>query len=45
MVDGSTNLQGWLPIYTNFVGSTNPFYFYDSVWTNFPWRFYRARLQ
>ena len=22
----------------------SPFYFHDPVWTNFPWRFYRARL-
>ena len=44
VVDGSTNLVNWIPLFTNIVGSS-PFYFFDPVWTNFPVRFYRARLQ
>ena len=43
VVDGSTNLVSWTPLFTNTV-FTNPFYFYDAAGTNFPWRFYRARL-
>jgi sugar lactone lactonase YvrE len=43
VVDGSTNLVDWIPIFTN-TANGSPFYFYDPVWTNFPWRFYRARL-
>ena len=43
VVDGSTNLVDWTPLFTNTVGG-NPFYFCDPAWTNFPWRFYRARL-
>ncbi len=45
VVDGSTNLINWIPLFTNIVGSSSPFYFFDPVWTNFPMRFYRARLQ
>ena len=43
VVDGSTNLLDWIPLFTN-IANGSPFYFYDPVWTNFPWRFYRARL-
>jgi len=43
VVDGSTNLLNWSPLFTNTANGT-PFYFYDPAWTNFPWRFYRARL-
>ena len=43
MVDGSTNLVDWTPRYTN-TANGNPFYFFDPAWTNYPWRFYRARL-
>jgi sugar lactone lactonase YvrE len=43
VVDGSTNLANWTPLSTNTVGGS-PFYFSDPAWTNFPWRFYRARL-
>jgi sugar lactone lactonase YvrE len=43
VVDGSTNLVDWTPLYTNNAGN-NPFYFLDTASTNFPWRFYRARL-
>ena len=43
VVDGSTNLVNWRPLYTN-TATGNPFYFSDPAWTNFPWRFYRARL-
>jgi len=43
VVDGSTNLLDWTPLFTN-TANGSPFYFYDPAWTNFPWRFYRARL-
>jgi hypothetical protein len=43
VVDGSTNLLDWTPLFTN-TANGSPFYFSDPVWTNFPWRFYRARL-
>jgi sugar lactone lactonase YvrE len=43
VVDGSTNLVDWTPLFTNTAGNI-PFYFFDPVATNFPWRFYRARL-
>jgi sugar lactone lactonase YvrE len=43
VVDGSTNLVTWTPLYTN-TANGNPFYFFDPAWTNFSWRFYRARL-
>ena len=44
VVEGSTDLMVWAPLFTNIVVS-NPFYFFDPASTNFPWRFYRARLQ
>jgi len=44
VVDGSTNLVDWTPLCTNTVAAS-PIYFCDSCWTNFPSRFYRARLQ
>ena len=43
VVDGSTNLVDWTPLFTN-TADNNPFYFLDTASTNFPWRFYRARL-
>jgi hypothetical protein len=43
VVDGSTDLVGWAPLFTNTVVG-NPFYFFDPGWTNYPQRFYRARL-
>jgi trimeric autotransporter adhesin len=43
VVDGSTNLVDWTPLFTNTAGNS-PFYFFDPAATNFPWRFYRARL-
>jgi hypothetical protein len=43
VVDGSTNLVDWTPLFTN-TANGGPFYFFDPVWTNYPWRFYRARL-
>ena len=43
VVDGSTNLADWTPLWTNTANGT-PFYFFDPTWTNFPRRFYRARL-
>ena len=44
VVDSSSDLVKWTPLFTNTV-SGNPFYFCDLYWTNFPARFYRARLQ
>jgi hypothetical protein len=44
VVDGSADLVNWTPLFTNTCGNGNPFYFCDPCWTNFPWRFYRARL-
>jgi hypothetical protein len=43
VVDTSTDLINWTPLFTNVIGGTH-FYFSDSVATNFPSRFYRARL-
>jgi len=43
VVDGSTNLVDWIPLFTNTVGGS-PFYFRDPASAAFPWRFYRARL-
>ena len=43
VVDGSTDLVGWTPLFTNTVVG-NPFYFFDPASTNYPSRFYRARL-
>jgi hypothetical protein len=43
VVDGSTDLVNWMPIFTNTSGG-NPVFFSDSASTNFPRRFYRARL-
>ena len=43
VVDGSTNLVDWTPLSTNTAGN-NPVYFFDPTATNFPGRFYRARL-
>ena len=42
VVDGSTNLVNWTPLFTNTVG-TNSVYFFDPNSTNFPGRYYRAR--
>ena len=44
VVDGSTDLVNWTPLFTNTCGSGDPFYFCDACWTNFSFRFYRARL-
>jgi sugar lactone lactonase YvrE len=43
VVDGSTDLVNWTPLCTNTVGAS-AVYFCDPCWTNFGWRFYRARL-
>lgn len=43
VVDSSTNLVNWTPLYTNTAGGT-PIYFFDPASTNFPGRFYRATL-
>jgi len=42
IVDGSTNLVNWTPLYTNTAGG-DPIYFFDPASTNFHRRFYRAR--
>ena len=44
VVDGSADLVHWTPLFTNTCGDGNPFYFCDPRWTNFAWRFYRARV-
>ena len=44
VVDGSTNLLDWTPLYTNTANGI-PAYFFDPTSTNFPGRFYRLRLQ
>jgi sugar lactone lactonase YvrE len=44
VVDGSTNLLDWTPLYTNTANGA-PAYFFDLDSTNYPGRFYRARLQ
>lgn len=43
VVEGSTNLEHWLPLQTNIFG-TGPLHFTDPVATNCPARFYRVRL-
>jgi sugar lactone lactonase YvrE len=43
VVDGSTDLVNWTPLCTNTANGA-PFYFFDPAFTNYPWRFYRARL-
>jgi hypothetical protein len=43
VVEGSTDLVGWAPLYTNTVAGS-PFYFFDPGWTNYPQRYYRAKL-
>jgi hypothetical protein len=45
VVDGSTDLMKWTPLFTNTVGGTPIFYFFDPAATNFPLCIYRARLQ
>jgi len=44
VVEGSTDLVNWTPVGTNTVCG-GACYVCDPCWTNFPWRFYRARLQ
>ena len=44
VVDGSTNLVDWTPLITN-IANGIPINFLDPTSTNFPGRFYRARLQ
>jgi sugar lactone lactonase YvrE len=43
VIDGSSDLKGWSPLFTNVPGN-NFIYFFDPASTNFLWRFYRARL-
>jgi hypothetical protein len=42
VVESSTNLVDWLPVWTNILSGTN-IPFADSLWTNYPSRFYRVR--
>jgi len=44
VVDGSTDLVNWTPLCTN-TADSSPFYFCDPCWTNYPGRFYRARVR
>ena len=44
VIEASTNLVSWSALATNTLGD-GPLYFSDPGTTNFPWRFYRARLQ
>ena len=41
VVDASTNLVNWQPIWTNTLSGTTT-NFTDPEWTNYPIRFYRA---
>ena len=43
VVDGSSDLVNWTPLFTNTAGGS-PFYYFDPASTNMPRRFYRARL-
>jgi len=43
VVDGSTNMIDWMPLYTNISDGTT-INFNDPTATNYPGRFYRARL-
>jgi uncharacterized delta-60 repeat protein len=43
VIEASANLVNWLPLSTNTI-ATNAFYFSDSTTTNYPARFYRAKL-
>ncbi|MGZ4964162.1 MAG: immunoglobulin domain-containing protein, partial [Limisphaerales bacterium] len=45
VVEGSTDFLSWTPLVTNLIGSTNFFYFSDQTSSDFPCRFYRAKLQ
>jgi hypothetical protein len=44
VVDGSSNLVNWTPLFTNTAPGATPFYFGDPYWSQYPARFYRARL-
>jgi uncharacterized delta-60 repeat protein len=44
IIQASTDLQNWTPLATNTLYS-NPFHFTDPAYSQFPSRFYRARLQ
>jgi len=43
VVEASTDLVSWTALATNTLGAS-PLHFSDPGWTNFPQRFYRARL-
>jgi uncharacterized repeat protein (TIGR01451 family) len=42
VIQTSTNLVNWTPVYTNSSPFTSPFVFTDPAATNYPYRFYRA---
>jgi uncharacterized repeat protein (TIGR01451 family) len=42
IIQTSTNLVNWVPIFTNSSPFTSPFVFTDPAATNYPYRFYRA---
>jgi hypothetical protein len=42
VVEASTNLVDWLPVWTNTLSGASAI-FIDSQWTNYPARYYRAR--
>jgi hypothetical protein len=44
VVEASTNLQNWQPVWTNTLSSAST-NFTDPHWTNYPRRFYRVRSQ
>ena len=44
VIDASTNLTTWTPLFTNSATGTNAVSFSDPVSSNFPARYYRARL-
>jgi alpha-tubulin suppressor-like RCC1 family protein len=44
VIEASTNLMSWVPVQTNFLGSAEPFVFFDRDTERFSHRFYRARL-
>jgi hypothetical protein len=41
VIEASTNLAGWAPVFTN-TTPTNVLFYTDPDASNWPWRFYRA---
>jgi uncharacterized repeat protein (TIGR01451 family) len=42
IIQASTNLVTWVPVFTNLSPFTSPFIYTNSTATNYPYRFYRA---